>query len=86
MFNRIQNKSLCLHHICVYTVYIYHVYINTQTCMYILTCIYMHMYIYIIHIICKYILYINNIFLKYILYVCVFIYTINMHRTHTHIM
>jgi len=32
MINRIQNKSLCLHNICVYN---YFVYINTHTCMYI---------------------------------------------------
>ncbi len=37
MINRIQNKSICLHNICVYTVYINYVYINTNTntCMYI---------------------------------------------------
>ncbi len=29
--NRIQNKSFCLHNICVCTVYIYYVYINTHT-------------------------------------------------------
>ncbi len=33
--NRIQNKSFCVHNICVCTVYIYCVYINTHTCMYI---------------------------------------------------
>ncbi len=33
--NRIQNKSFCLHNIRVSTVYIYYVYINTNTCMYI---------------------------------------------------
>ncbi len=32
--NHIQNKSFCLHNICVYTVYVY-VYINTNTCIYI---------------------------------------------------
>ncbi len=35
--NRIQNKSFCLDNISVYTVYIYYVYINTNT---------MHVYIY----------------------------------------
>ncbi len=29
--NHIQNKSFCLHNICVCTVYIYYVYINTHT-------------------------------------------------------
>ncbi len=33
--NHIQIKSYCLHNICVCTVYIYYVYINTHTCMYI---------------------------------------------------
>ncbi len=33
MINHIQNKSFCLHNICVGTVYIYYVYINTHTCM-----------------------------------------------------
>ncbi len=30
--NRIQNKSFCLLNICVWTVYIHYVYINTHTC------------------------------------------------------
>ncbi len=30
--NRIHNKGFCLHYICVCTVYIYYVYINTNTC------------------------------------------------------
>ncbi len=30
--NHIQNKSCCLHNICVCTVYIYYVYINTHVC------------------------------------------------------
>ncbi len=50
MINRIQNKSFCLHNICVYTVYINYVYINTNTCMYIfmknMLCLYIK-YIYI---------------------------------------
>ncbi len=33
--NHIQNKSFCLHNIYVCAVYIYYVYINTHTCMYI---------------------------------------------------
>ncbi len=33
--NHIQNKSFCLHNICVCAVYIYYVYMNTHTCMYI---------------------------------------------------
>ncbi len=35
MINRIQNKSFCLHNICMCAVYIYYVYINTKICMYI---------------------------------------------------
>ncbi len=35
MINHIQNKSFCLHNTCVRTVYIYYVYINTHTSMYI---------------------------------------------------
>ncbi len=31
--NHIQNKSFCLHNMCVYTVYIYYEYINAHTCM-----------------------------------------------------
>ncbi len=33
--NHIQNKSFCVHNMRVCTVYIYYVYINTHTCMYI---------------------------------------------------
>ncbi len=33
--NRVQNKSICLHNICVCTVYIYYVFVNRHTCMYI---------------------------------------------------
>ncbi len=48
--NRIQNKSFCLHNIWVFTVFIYYVYINTNTCMYIfkknMLCLY-NKYIYI---------------------------------------
>jgi len=42
--NRIQNKSLFLHNICVCTVYNYFVYINTHTCLYIFKK-YVHVYI-----------------------------------------
>ncbi len=38
MINRIQNKSFCLHNIWVCTVYIYYVYINTNTGIKILLC------------------------------------------------
>ncbi len=47
--NRIQNKSFYLHNICVCTLYIYYVYINTNTCMYIFkkkNCLYIK-YIYV---------------------------------------
>jgi len=55
MINRIQNKSLCSHNICVCSVYNYFVYINTHTCMYIFKK-YLHVYIYLykIYIINKY--------------------------------
>ncbi len=47
--NCIQNKSFCLHKICVCAVYIYYAYIKTHTCMYvyilkIFTCIYLYSY------------------------------------------
>ncbi len=49
VINHIHNKSFCLHNICVCTVYIYYVHINTRTCMYIfqknMLCLYMK-YIY----------------------------------------
>ncbi len=35
MINCIQNKSFCLHNMCMYCVYLLCVYINTHTCMYI---------------------------------------------------
>ncbi len=57
VINRIQNKSFCLHNICVCTVYIYYVYINTNTCMYIFRekiC-----YVYILNIFTCNIIYIN---------------------------
>jgi len=44
MINRIQNKSLCLHNICVRSVYNYFVYMCT--CMYMFKK-YLHVYIYI---------------------------------------
>ncbi len=58
MINRIQNKSFCLHNIQQYVcvLYIYYLYINTHTYN-IFENIYMdlHVYIYIIYIIYKYI-------------------------------
>ncbi len=47
MINR--DPCFCLHNICVYTVYIYHVYINTHTYGIYFENIYMyiHLYIYI---------------------------------------
>ncbi len=45
--NRIQNKHFCLHSICECSVYIYYVYINTYTCMYIFKKNMLHLYIYI---------------------------------------
>ncbi len=49
MINCIQNKSFCLHNICMCTVYIYYVYINTHTNTYSIYFdnIYMHIHIYI---------------------------------------
>ncbi len=35
VINHIQNKLFCLHNISVCTLYIYYVYLNTNTCMYI---------------------------------------------------
>ncbi len=48
--NRIQNKRFCLHNISVCTVYIYYVYINTNTCMYIFKKITLCLYIKCIYI------------------------------------
>ncbi len=39
VINHIQNKSFCLHNICVCTVYIYYVYVNTHTSVSVVTCI-----------------------------------------------
>jgi len=50
LFNRIQNKSLCLHNMCVYN---YFAYINTHTCMYIFKK-YLHEYTVYIYIEYKY--------------------------------
>ncbi len=49
--NRIQNKSFCLHNICVCAVYIYYVYINTHTYSIYFENIYMyiHLYSYILY-------------------------------------
>ncbi len=49
---RIQNKSLCLHNICVSTVYIYFVYIKTHRYNIYIENVYMYLHVYIyIHII-----------------------------------
>ncbi len=53
VINRIQNKSFCLHIMCVYCVYI-----NTHTYSIYFENIYMYLHVYIIHII--------NIIYKYI--------------------
>ncbi len=47
MINRIQNKSVGLHNICVRTVSIYYVYLNTHTYSMYLENIYMYMHLYI---------------------------------------
>ncbi len=61
--NHIQNKSFCLHNICVCTVYIYYVYANTHTCNIYFENIYKDLHVYIsiviIYIIYTYIKYIN---------------------------
>ncbi len=44
--NRIQSKSFCLHNICTFTVYVYHVYINTHTYNKYCENIYMYKYLY----------------------------------------
>ncbi len=82
MINRIQNKSFCLHNICVLCIFIL-IYRNTQEHLFWK---YLHVYIYIIY---KYIVInnvdiINNVFF---LNTCIYIYIINMHSTlHTHIL
>ncbi len=73
MINHIQNKSLCLHTMCMYCVY--------------LLCIYKYTHIYVYNYIIykyKYLMYKSNIFfLNIYMYVCIYIYIINIHRTHT---
>ncbi len=92
VINRIQNKSFCLHNICVCTVYIYYAYINTHTYSIYFENIYMYLhvyiYIHILYIIYKYIYYMSiTYFLKCIhACVCIYIYIINIHSTHTYIM
>ncbi len=54
--NRIQNKSFCLHNICVCTVDIYYAYIKTHTYSIYLENIYMYLHVYI---------YINIIYIIY---------------------
>ncbi len=78
--NHIQNKSFCLHNICMCTAFIYYVYINRHAFSIYFENIYMHIhlciYIIIFYIIYKYIEYINNIFfLNIYMHVFVFIYT-----------
>ncbi len=52
MIKRIQNKSFCLHNIYVCAVYIYYVYINTNTySTYFENIIHVYIYIHIIQII-----------------------------------
>ncbi len=85
VINCIQNKIFCVHNICVCAVYIYYVYINTHTCMYIfntnILCLYIkHLYIYINDMnknTCKYFL---NIYC-----ICVSLYLHNKYTQHTHI-
>ncbi len=56
VINRIQNKSFCLHYICMCTVYIYYVYINTHTYSIYFENIYMFIHLYI-HILIFYMIY-----------------------------
>ncbi len=46
MIIHIQNKGFCLHNICVYTVYIYYVYVNTHTYSIYFENISMYIYLY----------------------------------------
>ncbi len=84
MINRIQNKSFCLHRICIYFVCLLCIYKYTP----------IHVYIFkknMLRLFIIYIIYdksyINVNFSKYVLYVCVFIYiyTINILSTHIYI-
>ncbi len=74
VINCIQNKSFCLHNICTSTVFIYYVYLNTQTFSIYLENIYIYIFI-------LYILYINifniqtHFFLNIYMDVFVFIFT-----------
>ncbi len=78
MITCIQNKFF---YICFCTVYIYYVYINTNIykfCLYIKYHIWYKLWEYkYVHV---------NIFKIYTVYVCIYIYIINIHSTHTYIM
>ncbi len=54
-----QNKSLRLHNICVCSVYIYYIYLNTHTCMYIF--LEKKIYFYILNIFIYHIIYLDII-------------------------
>ncbi len=89
--NRIQNKSLYLQIICVSTVYMYYAYINTLIQYIYIFGKYWHVYIYIniIYNINKiYLIYKREIFFLniYPVCVCIHLYIINVHNTHTYIM
>ncbi len=71
--NCIQNKSFCLHNICVCAVYSYYVSINTHSYSIYLENIYMYLYVYI-----------YIIFLTFIhAYVCIYLHK---YTQHTHIL
>ncbi len=70
--NRIQNKSFCLHNMCVFCVYLLCIHKHTYSIYFENIYMYLHVYIYIhiIYIINKYIYYIDNLFFWNI-YMCV---------------
>ncbi len=80
--NRIQNKHF-VYIMCVCTVYIYCVYINTHTCMYKFQ---NNFYFYILHIFFYNINYMNiNTckYFQYIYFMCVYLYIHNKYRQYT---
>ncbi len=76
--NHIQNKTFCLHNICMCTVFIYYVFINTHKhtvySLKIFMCIYIYKFIFLYYI---YLMYKHNIFfLNIYMHVFVFLYTV----------
>ncbi len=91
MINHIQNKTFCVHNICVHCViFIMYIYIYKYTHMHIqymfkkivvyILNVFIYIKLYYIHKTCKYF---RNI---YCMCVCLYIYSLHTNSTHTYIM